>query len=184
MHRTHRAALVALQLFAALACVVAASAVATGATRARDSAAYGRAASYLSASEPSSAQRRRRRRRRRRRSRERSLRLDSLTPGMWGGDHVRLEVTEGGATVDFDCAHGRVEGRIAVDSAGRFDVGGMFYAERGGPVREGEEARPVPMRLTGLVGGSIMKLRVTRGGTQMGDYTLTRDREPRVVKCR
>ena len=103
---------------------------------------------------------------------------------MWGGDHARLEVTEDGARVDFDCAHGRVEGRIVVDGAGRFDVGGMYYEERGGPVRESEEARAVPMRLTGLVGGSVMKLTVTRGGTRVGDYTLSRDREARVVKCR
>jgi hypothetical protein len=172
-------AVVALQLFAALACAAAAQAV--GSQMSRESRAFGSASTVFRTSNPSSAQRRRRRRRRS----DRRLRLaDALTPGVWGGQHIRFEATESGARVDLDCAHAAVEGKIYVDRAGRFGVAGTYYQEHGGPVREDEEARGERVRLDGSIGGSLMKLTVTRGGTTVGTYALTRDREARVVKCR
>jgi hypothetical protein len=171
-------AVIALQLFAALACAVAAQAV--GSQMPRESRAFGPASTVFRTSNPSSAQRRRRRS-----SSDRRLRLaDALTPGVWGGEHIRFEATESGARIDLDCAHAAVEGKIYVDRAGRFGVAGTYYQEHGGPVREEEEARGERVRLDGSVGGSLMKLTVTRGGTKVGTYTLTRDREARVVKCR
>ncbi|HEX8189651.1 MAG TPA: hypothetical protein VF586_14950 [Pyrinomonadaceae bacterium] len=111
---------------------------------------------------------------------------DALTPGVWGGEHIRFEVTEAGANVEYDCAHGTVEGRIVVDSQGRFSVYGMHYEERGGPARLGDEAGGYRVRLSGRVGGSLMKLTVTRAGTRkvVGTYALGRDREAMIVKCR
>jgi hypothetical protein len=183
MHRSYKTALaalqliafqlIALQLFVALACASAASTIGPRAARTPDSTAYGLKASHLRTPDPLSVQRRRGR-----------LRLDALSPGTWGGDHMRFEVTEGGAKIDLDCAHASVEGKIKVDRAGRFNVWGTYYQEHGGPVREEEEARGERVRLTGRVGGSLMKLTVTRGATQVGTYTLTRDREARVIKCR
>ncbi|MFL6281969.1 MAG: hypothetical protein ACJ74Q_02240 [Pyrinomonadaceae bacterium] len=174
-------AVIALQLFAAHACAVAAQAV--GSQMPREAGAFGSASTVSGTSKPSSAQRRRRRRRSS--SSDRRLRLaDALTPGIWGGEHIRFEATESGARIDLDCAHAAVEGKIYVDRAGRFGVAGTYYREHGGPVREEEEARGERVRLDGSVGGSLMKLTVTRGGTRVGTYTLTRDREARVVKCR
>ena len=111
---------------------------------------------------------------------------DALTPGVWGGEHIRFEVTEAGANVEYDCARGTVEGRIIVDARGRFSVYGLHYEERGGPVRPGDDANGYRVRLSGRVGGSLMKLTVTRAGTRkvVGTYNLGRDREPFIVKCR
>lgn len=111
---------------------------------------------------------------------------DTLMPGVWGGEHVRFEVTEGGAKVEYDCAHGTVEGKIVVDPRGRFNVYGLHYEERGGPVRRGEGASGYRVRLSGRVGGSLMRLTVTRAGTRevVGTYTLARDGEPLIFKCR
>ncbi len=111
---------------------------------------------------------------------------DALTPGVWGGRHIRFEVTERGADIEYDCAHGRVEGRIVVDARGRFNVTGMHYEERGGPVRPGGQAPGYRVRLSGVVGGSLLKLTVTRAGTRrvIGTFSLGRDREPELVKCR
>ena len=81
---------------------------------------------------------------------------EALAPGVWGGEHIRFEVTERGADIEYDCAHGTVEGRIVVDRQGRFSVAGMYYEEHGGPVRVGEEAGGYPVRLTGRVGGSLL----------------------------
>jgi hypothetical protein len=111
---------------------------------------------------------------------------DTLLPGVWGGEHIRFEVTEAGANVEYDCAHGTVEGKIVVDSRGRFNVYGLHYEERGGPVRPGGEAAGYRVRLSGRVGGSLLKLTVTRAGTRrvVGTFDLARDREPVLVKCR
>jgi hypothetical protein len=111
---------------------------------------------------------------------------DTLTPGVWGGEHIRFEVTEAGAKIEYDCAHGTVEGRIVVDSQGRFSVYGIHYEERGGPSRPGDEASGYRVRLSGRVGGSLMRLTVTRAGTRkvVGTFNLTRDAEANLVKCR
>jgi len=111
---------------------------------------------------------------------------DPLTPGVWGGEHIRFEVTETGANVEYDCAHGTVEGKIVVDAQGRFHVYGLHYEEHGGPVRPGDDAGGYRVRLSGRVGGSLMKLTVTRAGTRevVGTFDLARDREPFLVKCR
>ena len=111
---------------------------------------------------------------------------DALTPGVWGGRHIRFEVTERGANVEYDCARGTVEGRIVVDRRGRFTAYGLHYEERGGPVRPGGGAHGYRVRLNGRVGGSLMKLTVTRPDTRqvIGTFTLARDREPELVKCR
>jgi hypothetical protein len=182
MHRSHKTALgtlqlIALQLFVALACATAATANGPRSPReARTSdSTVSHLKTHLSVSNSTAAQRRRARRLRR---------ADALLPGIWGGEHMRFEVTDAGARIDLDCAHASVESRIFVDGAGRFSVWGTYYHEHGGPVREEEEARGERVRLTGRVGGSLLKLTVTRGATQVGTYTLTRDREARVVKCR
>ena len=111
---------------------------------------------------------------------------DALTPGVWGGEHIRFEVTETGASVEYDCAHGTVEGKIVVDARGRFNVYGLHYEEHGGPVRPGDDASGYRVRLSGRVGGSLMKLTVTRPGARkaVGSFSLARDREPFIVKCR
>jgi len=116
----------------------------------------------------------------------RGRRADALTPGVWGGEHIRFEVTERGADVEYDCAHGTVEGRIVVDRRGRFSVKGIHYEEHGGPSRAGKEEVAYPVRLSGVVGGSLMKLTVTRAGTRrvVGSFSLARDREANLVKCR
>ena len=166
--------LAAVQLFAAFA--FAAPAADAQARRAHDSSAFVSASSGLRMSGPPNAQRRRRARRRRA--------ADALLPGVWGGNHIRFEVTDGGANIEYDCARGTVRGRILVDAAGRFNVSGTHYAEHGGPVREGEGSNGQPVRLTGRVGGSLMSLTVTRGREKIGTYSLTRDSAGRVFKCR
>ena len=117
---------------------------------------------------------------------------DALTPGAWGGQHISLSVTETGARVEYDCAHGTVEGKIVVDAQGRFSVYGRHFEEHGGPVRadeireEGEGGGGYRVRLSGRVGGSLMKLTVTRTDTHevLGTFDLARDRDPVITKCR
>ncbi len=35
--------------------------------------------------------------------------------GTWGGQSIAMEVTDAGATIEYDCAHGRITEKIAPD---------------------------------------------------------------------
>lgn len=112
---------------------------------------------------------------------ERNVRL-----GTWGGDHIRMEVTERGAAIDYDCAHGSIDKRMTLDDDGNFDLAGFHVREHHGPIRVGRELASLPARYTGRVEGQTMTLNVTLADTKqsVGTYTLVYGRTPRIVKCR
>jgi hypothetical protein len=105
-----------------------------------------------------------------------------LTDGVWGGTGIRLEVSGGGAEVEFDCARGRT-GELSLDAEGRFSVRGTLANERGGPIRLGEEPKPVPATYAGRVTGETMALRVSTEDGDDLDFTLTRGSQGRLRKC-
>ncbi|MCA1815338.1 MAG: hypothetical protein LC746_02820 [Acidobacteria bacterium] len=109
-----------------------------------------------------------------------------LEKGVWGGEHIRLEVTDDGAQVEYDCAHSTITQSIAPDRDGKFDVRGDFVPERGGPVRRDEPPPTRPARYAGRVSGDTLTLSVTLTdtGEHAGDFTLTRGSSGRVMKCR
>ena len=113
------------------------------------------------------------------------VRAKGLPVGLWGGEHISMEVTGQGATVEYDCAHATIEQRIALDRRGRFDVSGMQVPERGGPVRQYEPAG-YPARFTGQVNGKRMKLSVRKTATKelIGTFTLAHGAQPKLRKCR
>jgi hypothetical protein len=108
------------------------------------------------------------------------------TGGAWGGEHVSLQVTERGATVEFDCAHATITQRIVPDSRGRFSVAGNYFEEHGAPVRAGGESDGDAANFSGRVEGKTLKLNVTHAATGeiIGNFTLTYLQEPALVKCR
>ena len=109
-----------------------------------------------------------------------------LTPGVWGGAHIRLDVEAQGTTVQYDCAHGSIEGQLTLDSEGRFDARGTFVHEGGGSIRIGINRVAQKARYEGRVSGERLNLTVTLTETAqtIGTYTLTRGSEGRIRKCR
>lgn len=109
-----------------------------------------------------------------------------LEKGGWGGEHIRLEVTDSGAEVEHDCAHGTIARPIVLDGDGRFDVKADFVVERGGPVRRDQPPTVRPARYAGRVEGDTMTLAVTLTdtGEDAGTFTLTRGSSGRLMKCR
>jgi hypothetical protein len=111
-----------------------------------------------------------------------------LAEGLWGGAHIGLTVREGGAEVEFDCAHGTIERRIVLDAYGRFDVGGTFVPE-GGPVSisiDGvAQEKSYSARYRGRVEGRRMTLNVlvSETGATFDDLTLSHGRAPVLEKC-
>jgi hypothetical protein len=95
-----------------------------------------------------------------------------------------MQATARVTSLDFDCARGTIEGPIAPDEQGRFDVLGTYVHEGPGPVRP-DQLRGKPARYYGRVEGKTMALSVELSGTDVsiGTFTLVRDRLPRVRKC-
>lgn len=110
---------------------------------------------------------------------------DLLATGIWGGEHVSLESTEGVARLEFDCAHATIPRRIEINADGNFDVRGEYVREHGGPQRDGERPDSHPARFSGKVRGSTMTLTVTLTdtGVEKGTFTLGHGREPQINKC-
>jgi hypothetical protein len=107
----------------------------------------------------------------------------AVATGVWGGEHIVLKVSEKGADVEFDCAHGQVMQPIILDKHGDFDAGGTFTPEHGGPVRRDENTPSASARYSGHVDSDTMSLTVTLGTEKVGTYTLVRGSRPRLTKC-
>lgn len=104
--------------------------------------------------------------------------------GTWGGEHIAMEVTDAGATIEYDCAHGRITERIAPDAEGKFEAKGVHTRERGGPVRQGENDEE-PAIYRGSIKNQTMTLAVelTTNNESAGTYTLTQGQTGRIRKC-
>ena len=111
---------------------------------------------------------------------------DRLAAGVWGGEHIRLEATDGGAAVEYDCANGTIDQPVRLDGGGNFDVRGRYTPEHAGPVLRDETANSRPARYAGRVKGDVLTLTVTLTDTKetVGTFTLTRGSEGRLMKCR
>jgi len=110
-------------------------------------------------------------------------RLDRVPNGNWGGQHIRLTVADTGGKVEFDCAHGSLDGPLTLDPDGRFDVKGTLVGE-GGPVMKDETANARPARYRGQTDGQSMSLEVTlESGQSAGSFTLSRNGPAKLVKC-
>lgn len=120
--------------------------------------------------------------------------MSRLREGVWGGAHARLEVKAGGAALEFDCAHGRVEGALRLDRHGRFNLRGTYTTESGAQrldedapdgVTPEDATRPVPARYEGRLVGNVLTVSITltETGTRVGTFTLRHGRPPELVKC-
>lgn len=110
---------------------------------------------------------------------------DGALTGSWGGLHIGVELTAEGGRVEYDCAHGTIDGPVVPDGEGRFEAAGTHTAEHGGPVREGEEGAGRPARYRGKAAGKTLTLTVTLADSneEIGTFTLTRDAAPRITRC-
>jgi hypothetical protein len=108
-----------------------------------------------------------------------------LPLGTWGGERLGLEVSEQGARLEYDCAHGTIDEPIVPDASGRFEATGVHYREHGGPVNVDIPAETHPARYTGRTDGKTMTLTVelTDTGETLGTFALTYGEPPMILKC-
>jgi len=105
--------------------------------------------------------------------------------GLWGGDHIRINVGASSAVIEYDCAQGTIAGPLLLDSKGRFILHGTHSREHGGPIRSDETANKGAAVYTGSIKGGRMTLTVKMADTKetVGTFSLTHGHEGRVFKC-
>jgi hypothetical protein len=112
--------------------------------------------------------------------------VSHVPPGVWGGTGIALEVNASGARIELDCAHGTIEGPLALDAEGGFDLPGTLVRERPGPVRMDEEEKPgVPVRYSGRLEGETLTLHIAQPNAPRPMRPLTAElgKSPRLRKC-
>jgi hypothetical protein len=112
---------------------------------------------------------------------------ESVTTGSWGGEQIRMEVTDAGATIEYACARGTIDHQLVTGAGGRFTAKGTYVRERGGPEGEGEREREEGARAlyTGRTDGKTMTFTVRLTGTneEFGPFKLAHGKKTRVTKC-
>lgn len=103
--------------------------------------------------------------------------------GAWGGDHLRLTLSDAGGELEYDCARGVMAEPLRPDANGAFDIRGFHFRGQGGPVRQHEPVDSVSARYTGTIRDNVMKLDVRLPSENLGPYTLAKGGEARVVRC-
>ena len=109
---------------------------------------------------------------------------DAVLMGAWGGPHAALAAVPAGATLEFDCAHGRIDEPVALDAQQRFEVAGLYVQEHGGPAAPPDETGQ-PARYAGQVNAQQLTLTVTIAATgeSQGPFVLDRGATPRLTQC-
>lgn len=107
-----------------------------------------------------------------------------IPAGAWGGDHIALEVGEKSATIEYDCAHGVIDGPLVVDANGRFDLRGKHTFERGGPIRADEQPRSEPATYVGSIAGNKMTLTLKLANEEDETFKLEQGKEANLFKCK
>ena len=85
--------------------------------------------------------------------------------GSWGGQGISMDVTDNGASLDFDCASGRITEAIVPDRAGKFTAKGLFVrlfvysisarTLSGGKPPTGKEPRPPAFEIAATIAGVV-----------------------------
>jgi hypothetical protein len=111
--------------------------------------------------------------------------MQRIANGSWGGQGIRLEVSDNSAKVEFDCAHGTIEGPLSKDSQGEFSWKGTFSREHGGPVRMDEKESSENAVYSGTIKGQTMTLDVRLEGQDkpLQTFVLTEGKIGRIRKC-
>jgi hypothetical protein len=107
-----------------------------------------------------------------------------IAQGVWGGDHVNLNIGKTSSHLEFDCAHGDIPDALSADG-GSFSIAGTFVREHGGPIRIDEPLDLHPAVYAGTLTGNMMRLtvRLTDSNESIGSFTLAQGVSGRVLKC-
>ncbi len=108
-----------------------------------------------------------------------------LPSGSWGGPHIGLMATDTGATIEYDCAEGRIAGPLRLAPNGDFEWSGVHFPGHGGPIRVDDPANAHDARYTGRADGESLRLTLTLvdGSQPPQTFTLRRGGQANVFRC-
>ena len=110
---------------------------------------------------------------------------EDASTNVWGGEHVEMNITAEGATLDFDCAEGTIRQAIHLPPAGRITLTGTYTRELPGPTRnDGNRTAPASYVATIKDGSMHLEVRLTQSNEVIGTYDLVRGQAGHVMKCR
>jgi len=110
--------------------------------------------------------------------------MQRIPTGVWGGEHINIEVAEKSASIEYDCAHGLIEGPLVVDANGRFSLHGTHTPERGGPISADEQQQAHPANYVGSISGNKMTLTLKLKGAEDETFTLEKGKQGDLFKCK
>ena len=110
--------------------------------------------------------------------------MQRIPTGVWGGEHINIEVGSKSASIEYDCAHGVIEGPLVVDAGGRFNLRGTHTPERGGPIRADEQPHSLPAKYAGSISGDKMTLTLKLEGFDDETFTLEKGKQGELFKCK
>jgi hypothetical protein len=113
-----------------------------------------------------------------------SQKMQRIATGLWGGQHISMNVTAKSAAIEYDCATGVINGPLVVDADGRFNLRGTHRMERGGPVHADETPSDHPATYTGTIKGNTMTLTLKVGDSDEETFTLEKGNPGDLVKCK
>lgn len=106
--------------------------------------------------------------------------------GVWGGEHIRMDVNNSGADIEFDCARGTISQPLVLDAQGRFKLQGTYKAETPAPAAAdgGSTGSGVTATYTGVFNGSSLRLEVSIDGQDTSrTFDLVQGDEGHLAKC-
>ena len=108
-----------------------------------------------------------------------------VAAGAWGGDRLRVDVTAGGATTEYDCGHGTIDEPLVLDGNSRFAASGTHTFDHPGPIRVGEVPDRHPARYDGRAAGDTLQITVTITDPRqtLGSFSVTLGAASHLVKC-
>lgn len=110
--------------------------------------------------------------------------MQRIPSGLWGGQHISIDVGTKSATIEYDCASGVIDGPLVVDADGHFNLRGTHRPERGGPVRADDNSPGHPATYTGTIKGNTMTLTLKVGDSDEETFTLEKGKPGELVKCK
>ena len=110
--------------------------------------------------------------------------MQHIPSGLWGGQHISINVGPKHAKIEYDCASGVTEGPLVVDTAGHLSLRGTHRMERGGPVRADDNRPEHPATYTGTIKGNTMTLTLKVGDSDEETFTLEKGKPGDLVKCK
>jgi IPT/TIG domain len=97
--------------------------------------------------------------------------------GVWGGDHIRVEVSDVQVRVTGLCFEGLIEQTLQLDATGSFDQAGQIFTFIG------PAGLPRPARYSGSIAGNLMTLVITLTDSKslLGPFILVFGNDVQVV---